>query len=134
MLILGTLLTAVSLHAWNAAVEANDAARFARDAEALHSLVNRRLSRVLNGLNDIAALYAVTGRLETVDLQRYLAKRELGGSEMGMRGFGVVEHLRREDVHAFEARQRLRGDPAFAVRANGAQAPDLFVIRTLEPA
>ena len=134
VLVLGTLLTIISVRGWNAAIDASETARFARDAESLQSIINQRLVRVVNGLDAIAAVHAVAGRLETADLQRYLAKRELGRDDTGMRGFGVIEHMRREDVPEFQARQRRSGDPAFAVRANPGDAPDLFIIRSLEPA
>ena len=131
VLVIGLVLTVVAVRGWTAAIETKDEARFVQRAEILQSLIGRRLDEAKNGLNEIAALHAVTGRLETSDLRGYLSKRGLGLADSGIRGFGVVEHIRRSEVQDFEKRQRAAGEADFAVRDNGRDAPDLFVVRTL---
>ncbi|WP_427913136.1 CHASE domain-containing protein [Ramlibacter sp. MMS24-I3-19] len=133
VLLLGVLLTAGAIWGWMSALDAQERGRFTREAETLQSLIDRHMTQVANSLGDIAAMHAVTGRLDASDLRLYWARRGLGGDDSGLRGFGVIEHLRRDQVAAFEASQRRAGVPAFAVRARANDAPDLFVVRSLEP-
>ena len=53
----------------------------------------------------------------------------------GLRGFGFIRRVMREDLDSFVAAERADGAPQFAIRAlSDANYADLFVVKYIEPA
>ncbi|MGZ5179964.1 MAG: CHASE domain-containing protein [Ramlibacter sp.] len=132
VLSIGLVLTAGAVRGSRASTAAQEQTQFSREADALQAEVSRRLARAVNGLSSLRATHAAAGRLESAELRRYVERSDFDHDFPGMRGFGVIERIRRDEIAAFELHQRLVGDPAFHVRTSGTH-PDLLVIRSVEP-
>jgi PAS domain S-box-containing protein len=130
--LVGAFATGAAVVATQQGAATQAEALFAREADALESEIRRRLQRARDGLESLRAGWAISGRLETPDLQRYLARRDFAQDYPGLRGLGINEPVRRAEVAAFEARQRAAGHPQFRVRSTTAD-DQLYVIRSVEP-
>lgn len=75
---------------------------------------------------------ALRGRINRQAFRTYVQSRDLAHEFPGVRGFGFVPRVPREELPAFIAAQRADGAPQFSVRSSG-QAPDLFVVAHIEP-
>ena len=78
----------------------------------------------------IAALH---GRVDRHAFRAYVQSRDLPREFPGVRGFGFVPRVMREDLPAFIAAERADGAPQFSVHSFGDAAPDLFVVAHIEP-
>ncbi len=130
--LVGAIATGAAMVATLQGAAAQAEAQFVREADALESEVRRRLLRGRDGLESLRAAWAISGRLETEDLRRYLARRDFDVDYPGLRGLGINEPVQRAQLPAFEARQRAMGHPQFRVRSTTGEA-QLYVIRSVEP-
>jgi PAS domain S-box-containing protein len=132
LLVAGLLLTAGAVVREARDLHAEAELRFDRLADRLGAAVATRMVQPLYGLRGAAGLYAARSEVGREEFRRYVESRGLGTEFRGTLGFGYIEHVRRADLDAFVARTRADGAPDFAVRSSG-DAPDLYVIRTIEP-
>jgi PAS domain S-box-containing protein len=112
-------------------VRATAAGQFAQQADLIEEKVQERQELVRQALKGMAGVHASMGRFEPGTYHAYWEARGYVHDFPGVRGFGVIESFPRAQLPAWErAERRLR--PRFAVRTGG-EAPDLHVIRLLEP-
>ncbi|WP_395059902.1 CHASE domain-containing protein [Polaromonas sp.] len=106
--------------------------RFERQVELIESDIRRRIDQTVYGLRGAAGVYAASKRVGRADFRAYVASRDLPREFPGVRGFGFVQRVMREELARFEAAERLDDAPDFSVRTSG-QASDLYVIKFIEP-
>ncbi|MDH0867131.1 CHASE domain-containing protein [Mitsuaria sp. GD03876] len=78
------------------------------------------------------AISALNGRVARQAFRAYVQSRDLPREFPGVRGFGFVPRVPREQLDAFIAAERADGALQFSVRSRG-DAPDLFVVAHIEP-
>jgi len=130
-LLLGLALTFAVSWALHRSLRAESLAHFEGAVKRLEYDVQRRINQAQYGLRGLAATYAALGRLDTEQFSEWVGTRKLPTEFPGVRGFGMVRRIERQDVPAFEARVRQR-DPHFEVRTSGS-ASDLYVVTQIEP-
>ena len=129
----GLALTAGGVAWLHRAVEADAALRFERAAERIDNEVRQRFSVPLYGLMGARGAYAASGEPLGRDAFRaYVAARDLAREFPGIRGFGFIQPVPRQELERFVAAERADGAPEFAVRSSG-MAPDLYVVKHIEP-
>lgn len=78
------------------------------------------------------AIASLHGRIDRHSFRAYVESRDLPREFPGVRGFGFVPRVVREQLQAFIEAQRADGAPQFSVRTRG-NAPDLYVVAHVEP-
>jgi PAS domain S-box-containing protein len=106
--------------------------KFERRAERIERDVRRHFSLALYGLNGLRGVFAAEGQVTRSQFRAWVESRDLPGEFPGVRGFGFIEHVKREDLANFVAAQHADGRPDFAVDTAG-NAPDLYVVKYIEP-
>ncbi|MBI3349857.1 MAG: PAS domain S-box protein [Burkholderiales bacterium] len=101
--------------------------------ERLEVDIVKRFSLAAYGLKGArGALAAMHGRFDRSAFAAYVDSRDLPREFPGVRGFGFVQPVRREDLAAFESAQRRDDAPDFKVSGEG-QDPQLYVVTQVEP-
>jgi len=130
--ILGLALTVAGvvwqLHSISAAAHE----KFERRAERIERDVRRNLALAVYGLNGLRGVFAADGQMGRNQFRAWVASRDLPVEFPGVRGFGYIERVKREDLETFVAAQRVDGRPDFTVETAG-NAPDLYVVKYAEP-
>jgi len=106
--------------------------QFERRTEAVEAEIQRRFGMPLEGLRGIKALYAATQDVTRTEFRAWVQARDLAKEFPGIRGFGLIEPVKRSELAQFERQQRADQSPDFSVRSQG-NSPDLFVISRMEP-
>jgi len=106
--------------------------RFEQGAERIETEVKRRFTQPLYGLRGAAGVYAASKSVERGEFRAYVDSRDLPSEFPGIRGFGFIQRVQRSELEQFVAAERADDAPYFSVRTSG-NAPDLFVIKFLEP-
>jgi two-component system sensor histidine kinase/response regulator len=130
--LLGLALTAGGVLWLQRTVEATALVRFERGVERIHAEVLRRFEHSLDGLKGARGAYAASALLQRHEFRAYVESRELENEFPGVRGFGFVERVLREDLARFVAAERADGAPEFTVQSSG-DASDLYVVKYIEP-
>ncbi len=107
--------------------------QFDRLADRLSSDLQRRMNQVVYGLNGARGVYAASQSVERHEFRAYVESRNLPVEFPGVRGFGFMQRVMRPDLEKFVAAERADEQPDFTVTTTG-NAPDLYVIKFLEPA
>lgn len=112
--------------------------RFGRLAERVQNDVQDRLNAPLLGLRGAAGVYAASNTVERAEFRAYVQFSELARNFSGVRGFGFIARVMRDELDRFIAAERADDEPAFAVSPfpgapAGNSAPDLYVVKFLEP-
>ncbi len=105
---------------------------FERSAERVETEVKRRFNRSLAGLKGARGVYAASETFSRREFQSYVESRELATDFPGIRGFGFIARVQRDDLARFVATERADDAPEFEVHTQG-DAADLFVIKFIEP-
>ena len=106
--------------------------RFADQVHLIEDSLQRRFELILRGLGGIRGLYAASEQVNRREFDRFVFSRDQDGETQGVRGFGVIERVARQELDAFVRRQRADGAPGFQVRSTS-QAPDLYVVKYIAP-
>ena len=107
--------------------------KFERRAERIERDVRRNFALAVYGLNGLRGLFAADGHVTRSQFRAWIESRDLPAEFRGVRGFGYIEHVKREDLASFVAAQQADGHPEFAVDTAG-NAPDLYVVKYIGPA
>jgi len=127
------LVATVALVAWiKHGLDREADTLFARSAERVEAEVRRRFNFPLAGLKGARAAYAASDTMHRREFQAYVESRDLPVEFPGIRGFGFIARVQRDDLAAFIAAERADDAPDFEVHTGG-DAPDLFVIKYIEP-
>jgi len=132
VLVLGCGLTLVGVSILSDARAERLQQRFDDQVHVVEEALQRRFELILRGLSGIRGLYAASEQVNRREFDRFVLVRDRDGETQGVRGFGVIERVARQDLDAFVRRQRADGVPGFQVRSSG-QAPELYVIKFIAP-
>ena len=130
--IIGLLLTAGGVWWQNQKLEKFSQDEFDRAAERTQFEIVRRLNQPLYGLQGARAAMAAHPNFKRQDFRAYVAARNLPAEFPGIRGFGFMQRVPRDQLRAFIDAERADNAPEFSVLTAGS-APDLFVIKYIEP-
>jgi PAS domain S-box-containing protein len=137
--VIGVAVAGVSLTVgaalWVAQVVEKEAAvAFAHAAERVDVDLQRRFRTPLYGLRGAAGAFAAAGSLNRAQFRAYVESRDMAREFPGVRGFGFIERVARDDVERFVAAQRADGAPGFSIRQpERKDHADLYVIKFAEP-
>lgn len=137
-LVLGLLFTGAGVFLVNNTFQSQAREHFDRLADRVQTDVQDRLNAPLRGLRGAAGVYAASNSVERAEFRAYVQFSELGRDFPGVRGFGFMARVLREDLDRFVAAERADEEPAFAVTAmpgtsTTSNAPDLYVVKFMEP-
>jgi PAS domain S-box-containing protein len=135
-LVVGLVLTTVWTLWSLKSLEVEAQARFNRLVERVQADVQNKLNAPLLGLKGASGVYAASNSVERGEFRAYVEFSQLKNEFPGVRGFGFMERVMREDVERFVAAQRADGEPGFSVVSPdtfGSRAADLYVVKFLEP-
>ena len=137
-LVLGLLFTGVGVFWVNNTFQSQARERFDRLADRVQIDVQDRLNAPLRGLRGAAGVYAASNSVERAEFRAYVQFSQLGRDFPGVRGFGFMARVLRDDLDRFVAAERADEEPAFAVSTmpgtpTAHLAPDLYVVKFMEP-
>jgi PAS domain S-box-containing protein len=133
--LLGLCLAATGRLWWQNEIYLDAEAQFKRSVERVVVDVAQRFIQPRNGLNGARGLYAASNRVPRAAFKAYVDSREMPVEFTGVRGFGFIQHVMRQDVDAFVAAEQADGAPRFAIRQLADKNhDDLYVIKFIEPA
>ncbi|MDI1271214.1 MAG: CHASE domain-containing protein [Polaromonas sp.] len=137
-LMLGLLFTGAGVFWVNNTFQSQARERFDRLADRVQTDVQDRLNAPLLGLRGAAGVYAASNSVERAEFRAYVQFSQLGRDFPGVRGFGFMARVLREDLDRFIAAERADDEPAFAVSAmpgspTTPSTPDLYVVKFMEP-
>jgi PAS domain S-box-containing protein len=137
-LVLGLLFTGAGVLWVNNTFQSQARERFDQLADRVQTDVQDRLNAPLRGLRGAAGVYAASSSVERAEFRAYVQFSELGRDFPGVRGFGFMARVLREDLDRFVAAERADEEPAFAIRTMPgtpatSHAPDLYVVKFMEP-
>ena len=135
-LVLGLTLTIFGVWWAQNNFRAEAKSRFDRLVERVQADVQARLNAPLPGLRGAAGVYASSVSVEREEFRAYVESSQLTTDIPGVRGFGFMQQVRREDLERFVAATRADGEPGFSVRtpAAGSTQPDVqYIVKYIEP-
>ncbi len=105
---------------------------FDRGTERIEAETKRRFNLPLFGLKGARGAYAASSDITRQQFRAFVESHDLAHEYPGIRGFGFVARVQRENLEAFVAKEQADLAPEFSVRTQG-DAADLFVIKYIEP-
>jgi PAS domain S-box-containing protein len=112
-------------------VKATAQARFDHLVELLASDVKSRFELPAKGLRGLAALYEARLQFHGDEFRRYVVARNMLQDFPGIRGFGFIERVERDELENFMQRELSRAHD-FKLKTSG-DAADLYIIKYIEP-
>lgn len=104
-----------------------------RQVERLQADIVKRLTMPVYGLKGArGAMAALQGRMQHAAFDAYVESRDLPREFPGVRGFGFIERVARDDLDSFIAARHREGSTGFRVHGTG-QAPVLYVVAQISP-
>nr|WP_045784919.1 CHASE domain-containing protein [Chania multitudinisentens] len=135
LFIVGVILSGAGAWRLYNEIEANARAEFQRNVERVSGEIVRRFSQPVYGLRGAKGTYATNNHLNREQFRAYVASRDLPVEFPGVRGFGFIQHVQRNNLAQFVADVRADGAPAFTIhQLNDTHYDDLYVIKFIEPA
>jgi len=107
--------------------------KFAQSVRQLERDIQTQFDRSLFALRSARGLYSASDKVSRAEFRAFFASRDLATEFPGIRGFGYIQRVPREQLEGFVRRARLDDAPDFEVKTSG-EAPELFVITFVEPA
>ena len=130
---LGLLLTAAAVGWMMARTDAESALRFERQVERIDSEIARRFQLPVYGMKGARGVYAANGDVVSrAQFHAYVESRNLAAEFPGMRGFGFIQRVQRDELDRFVASERADDAADFAVKTHG-DARDLYIVKYIEP-
>ncbi len=129
--LLGLALTASSLAFYNKQKLNSVRVEYEERLDHLTDTLEIRFGHALYGLRGAIGLDASLGELGWQAFSDYVASLDLKADYIGVQGFGVIEHVARSDLPNLKVVSADRA-PDFEWQTEG-DAPDLFVVRLIEP-
>lgn len=130
--IMGLLLTAGGVWLQGQKLDKFSAREFDRVVERTQIEMVRRLNQALYGINGAKAAMAAHPNFKRNEFRDYVAARGMSDEFPGIRGFGFIQPVPRDQLQAFIAAERADNAPDFSVMTTGV-APELYVIKYVEP-
>jgi len=132
VLVAGLIVTIAACSWLQRDIHTDAQSRFQRQVEIVESEIQRRINQPVYGLKGARGVYAANPAVGRSAFRAYVESRNLPLEFPGVRGFGFIQRVLREEVDTFIAIERRDDAPDFAVRTRGT-APDLYVIKFIEP-
>ena len=134
MFVLGLCIAAASGLSLQRTAQAQAQAVFERGVARLRDEISQRFRQPIDGLTGLAGMYAARQRVSRAEFQAHVASYQLERNFRGVRGFGFIARVMRDDVPRFVAAERADATPQFAVRQlDDKRHEDLYVIKLIEP-
>ncbi|MCW6564302.1 CHASE domain-containing protein (plasmid) [Yersinia ruckeri] len=115
-------------------IEANAKVDFQRNVDRVSGEVERRFNLPIYGLNGAKGTYAASSDLTREQFHAYVASRNLPVEFPGVRGFGFIQRVQRNQLNSFMADTRADSAPNFTLRQlQDKQHDDLYIIKYIEP-
>ena len=107
---------------------------FENAAERVAREIERRFRTPVYGLNGARGTYAATANVDRAAFSAYVESRDLAREFPGVRGFGFIQRVSRDDLPAFVEAMRAEGETGYQVNRLSEGEPDYsYPIRYLEP-
>jgi PAS domain S-box-containing protein len=133
VLLVGMAITSWITATFNRQIDEDARSEFNRLAQRIEIEIQRRMSLPGYGMNGLRGTYAASqNHLNTAQFQAYVASRDLTKEFPGVKGFGLIEYVKRGEVGSYGAAARAEGSSEFQVKTQTNTA-DLFVVRHIEP-
>ncbi len=128
---LGLTLSAGLVQYQIESVKGTAQARFDHLVELMASDVKARFDLPARGLRGLAALFEARLQFHGDEFRRYVVARNMLDDFPGIRGFGFIERVERDELDNFMQRELARIND-FKLNTSG-DAADLFIIKHIEP-
>jgi PAS domain S-box-containing protein len=128
----GLLLTAAGMWWQSQELSHLGQTRFEEGSTRIAAEIARRLNQTAYGLKGARGAMAASSGFRRAQFRAYVAARDLPNEFPGIRGFGFVQRVQRQDIARFVAAERSDGAPDFSLRTSG-NADDLYVVKYVEP-
>jgi len=132
VLLIGIALTLWAHHRVDQSIEAQAQAHFDRLSSRVEANLQRRFAMPLFGLNSARGILKTRERLDRSEFRNYVSALNLAQQFPGVKGFGFIVQVPRDQRAAFEQQERAERASPFSIRSSG-PGPDLFVIQVIEP-
>ncbi|MBT9503927.1 MAG: PAS domain S-box protein [Burkholderiaceae bacterium] len=132
VLAIGLALTVLGVYWFQSGLDVEARARYERQAARIEDDLLRRFNLPVYGLNGLRGLYATSGQIGREAFRDYVESRQLNLEFPGVRGFGFIERVKREDAARFTAAERADAAPDFELR-HSAGGDDLYIAKFIEP-
>jgi PAS domain S-box-containing protein len=110
-------------------------AKFEYRVERISTEIERRFNIPIYGLRGGKGIYAASKSVERDEFRAYVASRDMPREFPGVRGFGFIQRVMRENIDAFIAAERADNAPNFAIHQLAEKHLDeLYIIKLIEPA
>ena len=131
------LVTGMLLSLWvgqrvGATIENQARERFDRLSLRLEQSIRQRFAMPLFGLRGAHGTHNASDTLDRAAFRNYVHAINIDQQFPGVRGFGYIVKVDRQELSAFEQIERADHAESFSVSTQG-DAPDLYVIKMLEP-
>ena len=103
VLVLGLCIAAAGGISLQREADAQARAAFERGVERVHNEVAQRFHAPTEALNGIKGLYAARQRVSRAEFRAFVASFDLARDFPGVRGFGFVQRVMRDDLQRFLA-------------------------------
>jgi len=114
--------------------EAAARAKFQWAVERLSNEIRRRFQEPIHGLAGGRGLYDASKSVRRGEFRAYVEALDLSRRYPGVRGFGFIQRVMREDLDRFVAAQRADEAPRFAVRQlEDKSHADLYIVKFIAP-
>ncbi len=133
VLVSGMLLSLWAGQRTGATIEAQARERFEQISARLERSIRQRFDMPLFGLRGAHGTHNASEKLDRASFRNYVHAINLDQQFPGVRGFGYIVKVPRSELSAFERAERADHAATFSVSTQG-DAPDLYVIKMLEPA
>ncbi|WON78090.1 CHASE domain-containing protein [Serratia sp. UGAL515B_01] len=134
LFIVGVMFSGYGAWRLHSEIELRAKAEFQRNVERISDEIIRRFSQPVYGLDGAKGAYATNNHLNREQFRAYVASHDLQAKFPGVRGFGFIQHVQRNNLDAFLAEVRADGAPEFTIQQfNNKVHDDLYIIRYLEP-
>ena len=101
LLLLGLALTTWGVREVRHAIHIDVQQQFNRQLERLEKDIQTQFARPLFALQGGRGLYAASQQVDRTEFQAYVASRNIAVEFPGVRGFGLIQRVRRADLDAF---------------------------------
>jgi PAS domain S-box-containing protein len=130
--IAGLLLTAAGVWWQSQELGQLGQTRFEEGSQRIEAEITRRINLTVYGLKGARGAMAASASFKRAQFRAYVTSRDMPTEFPGIRGFGFVERVQRQDLGRFVAAERRDGAADFSVQTSG-DANDLYVIKYVEP-
>lgn len=135
LFVVGVIFSGVAARWLYNEIELSAKAEFQRNVERISGEIIRRFYQPVNGLNGAKGAYATDNYLSREQFRAYVASSDMQVEFPGVRGFGFIQRVQRNNLDAFLVEVRADGAPKFSVRQlDDKQRDELYLIKFIEPA